>query len=85
MAKVEPKLTIAGLGIDVSWKVFALAAFGMIIASILSITLLAMVAGVKVNVRNWHWLRGIRPHQVETVEDEERPRIFRTEESEEPN
>lgn len=82
--KIEPKLTIAGLGVDVSWKVFALAVFTLIIASILSIVLLAMVAGVKVNVRNWAWFRGV-PRQVESVDDEERPRIFRTEESEEPN
>ena len=67
------KITIAGLGLDVSWKLFALSGCGLFLFSIVAIVIFSLVAGIKVNVRNAEWFRRIYDQKhVEQVEEDRR-------------
>ena len=68
-----PKITIAGLGLDISWKLFALSGCGLLLLSIVAIVVFALVAGIKVNGRNAEWFRRIYDQKhVEQVEEDRR-------------
>ena len=66
MAEQGPKLTVAGYGLDISWKLWAL-------IIILALVFFALVAGIKVNIRNAEWFRRIHNKQyIEPVEETRR-------------
>ena len=78
MADHGPKLTIAGYGLDISWKLWVL-------VIILALVFFALVAGIKVNVRNVYrnWFPRWTVPAVEEVKtpDSRWPRILRDSET----
>ena len=75
---VEPKVTIAPLGVDVSWKVWSLVAAFLIVVFVITVTFFAIAAGVNVKVirRSWFWNR-LPAVEKAKPEIPNRPRIFR--------